>query len=251
MEFSFPKIDKITVYPRTFLKDVCVSLCFKPVLSDEDALRNFIELRKECFSIPKDESAELKSRGEEGSSVITSGNNQIRFSFYRDAISLKMWMPSYKKFADLLVFMPEIVAFLKCQGVNEVESLRITKFNEIQYGLPSDNSSVEIAMKGIFSTKMMKWEKFVNPDFAEVVRWERRIDFSDVRNHAEAMVTYGFIKNDTDRNKGALTLKTSVEKTGAIPMGRLNEELQLCNISVDSAFHWAASDDILKEMRKK
>ena len=97
----------------------------------------------------------------------------------------------------------------------------------------------------------MDWDGFRNPDFSDVARWERRIDFSDDSDNAKAMVMYGFIKDDIDRKKGSLTLKTSVVKSGPIDRDCLVDELEQCNVSIDSAFHWAASDNILKEMQKK
>lgn len=251
MEFEFPKIEKITVYPRTFLKDVCVSLCFRPVLSCDNAIRNFIGFRKEYFNISSEELADLKTKEEDGSVKIWSSDNQIIFEFYLDAVFLKIKIPTYKQFGNLMAFMPVIAAFLKTQGIDKLENIRITKFNETQYGFQSDFSSVDIAMKGIFSPEMMGWDGFENPDFSNVARWERRIDFSDDQDDARAMVLYGFIKDDINRKKGSITLKTSVEKSGPIEMLSLNSELERCNVWVDSAFHWAASDDIIKEMQKK
>lgn len=251
MEFSFPKIEKRIVYPRTFLKDVCVSFCFSQVLSYDDAIRNFIDFRHKYFRITPEEWADLKPREEDGSAVISSSDNQIIFEFYLDAVSLKVKIPTYKQFANLMAFIPLVVAFLESQGIDTVEDLRITKFNETHYGFQSDSSSVETAMQGIFSPEMIGWDGFKNPDFSDVARWERRIDFSDDHDNAKAMVMYGFIKDDIDRKKGSLTLKTSIVKSGPIDRFCIDDELEQCNVSVDSAFHWAASDDILKEMQKK
>lgn len=251
MDFSFPKIEKRTVYPRTFLKDVCVSLCFCPVLDYENAIRNFSGFRQKYFHISSEEKFVLKSREEEESVIIASSDNQVIFSFYLDSISLKIKIPTYKQFGDLMAFMPVVVAFLEAQGIDTVDDIRITKFNETHYGFQSESSSVDIAMKGIFSPEMMAWEGFKNPDFSDVARWERRIDFSDDNDNASAMVLYGFIKDDLDRKKGSITLKTSIVKRGPIDRKYLAEELERCNVSIDSAFHWAASDDILKEMQRK
>ncbi len=251
MEFAFPKLEKITVYPRTFLRDVCVSLCFRPVLDSENAIKNFISLREKYFRISPTEPAELRPRKEDDPLIIASADNQVIFRFYLDTVSLKLKVPAYKQFANLMAFMPAVVDFLKAQGIETIDNVRITKFNETNYSLPSDSTSVEMAMQGIFSPAMMEWDGFKNPDFSDVSRWERRIDFSDSHDDASAMVLYGFIKDDLNREKGSLTLKTSVEKRGLIPLNYLEDELRQCNLSVDSAFHWAASDDILNEMQKK
>ena len=251
MEFAFPKIENRIVYPRTFLKDVRISLCFRPVLSSEDAIKRFIDFRKDCFNIPLEENAMLKPSGEDGSAKIASSDNQVLFYFFLDSVSLKIKFPTYKQIGNLMSFMPGVYEFLKSQGIDSIEKLRITKFNEIQYGFQSDSSSVELAMEGIFSRELMTWDGFKNPDFSDVARWERRVDFSDDHSQANAMVMYGFVKDDNDRRKGSLTLKTSVEQIKSIKCTCIEEELDLCNVFVDSAFHWSASSAILNAMQKK
>lgn len=251
MNFAFPKIENQTVYPRTFLKDVCVSLCFRTVLSYEDAINNFVTFRKTDFDIPVEEHTDLKSQGEDGSAKIVSSDNLVLFQFYLDAVSIKIKYPAYKQFGDLLQYLRFMVGYVESQGVKIIETLKITKFNEIQYGFQSDSTPVQQAMRGIFSPELMGWDGFENPDFSDVARWERRIDFSDDHANAKAMVIYGFAKDDNDKKRGVLTLKTSIEKNSPIKLDSFNDELILCNDYVDSAFHWAASQDILNAMRKK
>lgn len=251
MEFPFPQIEKITVYPRTFLKDVCVSFDFRPVLDPESAIKNFLGFQKNYFRISTAEPAELKPRNEEKPLIVGSSDNQVIFRFYLDSVSLKLKTPTYKQFGNLMVFMPGVDDFLESQGINLVDNVRITKFNETDYSLPSESSSVEMAMKGIFSPEMMEWDGFNDPNFSEVARWERRIDFLDPHDNASAMVLYGFIKDELDKRKGSLTLKTSVAKSGPVARKDIKEVLYQCNLSVDRAFHWAATEAIISEMKKK
>lgn len=250
MAYPFPEIENYTVYPRTFLKDVCVSLYFRPVLPVDEAIDRFVDFRQKNFHIPVEDRADLRPRGEEGSAKIASSDNQVIFNFYLDSIALKIKFPTYKKIDDLLAYLPTISSYLKSQGIEKVELIRITKFNEIKYGFYSDTTPVELAMEGIFSEAMRNWDDFKNPDFSDVARWERRIDFSDSTTHTKAMAMYGFSKDDTDKRKGVLILKTNTEMSGTIGVSDLKESLIFCNDIVDRAFHWCASAGILNEMKR-
>ena len=242
----FPEI-KRKIYNWTFLKDVSLSILFNVNEKniDEDAISRFF---KDNFKI-----AELKKQalGTDKGIRIQSEDKCINFDFSFSKIELKIKYPLYREFNNMISWLPVILNFLRIAGVNEVSQLVIRKYNELVFSMPNGRGDIPLAMKEIFSPKLLG-ENF-NMDaksFSDLNRWERKLVVSDDTERSQVNISFGFCEKDGVSSGSALTLSTSITThdwtTGIVDLqSRLGE----MNLVIDRVFRWCVTDSIINKMQ--
>lgn len=248
MAYSFRSIHR-EVFQKTFLKDVYISFGFSrdtKAQIDENALRN---LYAEKFGVSNIE-------GISDSMLIRSQDELVQFEFDSRHVGLKMKFPAYKSFRSALQWLPEIHDYMELLGVDCISSIRIEKFNELQYKLP-DGDVVGSAMKEIFSKELLDYDKNTAAtsdkeykEFEDLARWEKRIVIPD--DDSQLTIEYGFSEKDKQNNSGVLTLKTCIESTcEQTAIDGLREKIENYNSILYNAFIWCVNDNIIKKMKVK
>lgn len=242
----FPEIER-KIYNWTFLKDVSLSILFNVNEKniDEDAISRFF---KDNFKI-----AELKKQalGTDRGIRIQSEDKCIGFDFSFSKIELKIKYPLYKEFNNILTWLPVIMKFLSIADVNEVAQLSIRKYNELVFFMPNGRGDIPLAMKEIFSSKLLG-ENF-NMDvksFSDLNRWERKLVVEDDSEISKVNICFGFCEKDGLSSGNALTLSTSIT-THNWPTGNgeLQSRLEEMNLVIDRAFRWCVTDSIINKMQ--
>jgi hypothetical protein len=247
MNYPFKNIER-KVYPKTFLKDVRIILDFNGNSVAEDSVAKFFE--SHFGSLKIDKGVEFKGMS------VNSDDRLIKFDFGLSRLELVMRHPAYRTFDYALQWIPIIEDYLKSLKIDTVSKLTLSKYNELGYTLFQNSIGVDVIMQQVFSNEMMTFggADFMSEKktFANMARWER---FGTFDGHDEwnslFSFEYGFSRTATDRNKGCLTLKTTMEtQECSIVISDIRKCLEAFNLVLDRGFHWCVTDGIVKKMEK-
>ncbi len=231
---------------QTFLKDVTIVVRYDSVcdVCQSDELTKFANDRFN-LDIFKD------WQGQE--EVVMSSDNLVKFSFLENEVKIRLRFPNYKRFDDILKFLPLALEFLSLRKADCVTEIAVVKYNEINYTLPNERLSAKDAMKDLFNDELLKDDDIFDmsdDDFKNLSRWEKKLDFSDDENHnLEVFIVCGFAINPETPNRGALILKPSVSyKCKDMPLVNLHDELKRLNTIAFQAFHWSIRQEIFSKL---
>jgi hypothetical protein len=247
MSYPFKNIEW-KVYPKTFLKDVRIILDFKANVIVEDSFAKF--LASHFGGLKIDKGVEYKGMS------VNSDDGLIKFDFGLSRLELVMRHPAYRSFDFARKWIPVIEDYLKLLNVDSVFKLTLSKYNELGYTLPQTDIGVDVIMQQVFSNDMMTFGgvDFMSEKktFENMTRWER---FGTFDGHDEwnslFSFEYGFSRTATDRNKGCLTLKTTMEtKECSIAISEIRKCLEAFNLVLDRGFHWCVTEGIVKKMEE-
>lgn len=248
MSYPFPEIDHERIYPKTFLKDVSVYVSFP---SDTEP-QNYNESIKHYFSsefnVSEKSELEIDKIDSPTGLKIASSDEYVIFTFFRSAILLKVKFPAYRSFKDISVFFTKLLNFIKIFHVSELISVRITKYNELQFNCQKDSFPIKEIMGHIFSEPLIREVDPDVPNLSKHPRLERVVNFNDSDPDTKVNITYGYVRNDINPQSGALTLKTSVENKHMMDPNNFESKLVNFNHLVDRVFHWCVTKEILDQM---
>lgn len=230
---------------QTFLKDVTIIVRY---ISDVEDLSSadLNRFAKERFGL------EIFKDWQGQEEIVMSADHLIKFSFLKDEIKIRLRYPHYKKFDDILKFLPYTDEFLSLRKAKSITEIAIVKYNEINYTLPNESLTARNAMNDLFSEGLMKdADIFDMPDsdFNNLTRWEKKVFFNEENLDVEVDIVYGFSVNPEDSNRGTLILKPSVtRKFIDLNLDNLTPELKSLNRVVFQAFHWSIKQEIFSRL---
>jgi hypothetical protein len=247
MNYPFKNIER-KVYPKTFLKDVRITLDFNGKVDVGDAVAKFFDAH--FGGLKMDKGVAYKGM------AVNSEDGLIKFDFGLSRLELVMRHPAYRTFDFALKWMPVIEDYLKLLKIDSVFKLTLSKYNELGYTLPQTGIGVDIIMQQVFSNDMLTYGgvDFMSEKkaFANMTRWERFGTF-DGRDEWNSLFSfeYGFSRTATDRNKGCLILKTTMEtQECSMVISDIRKCLEAFNLVLDRGFHWCVTEGIVKKMEE-
>lgn len=231
---------------QTFLKDVTIVVRYDSAcdVCQSDELTKFANDRFN-LDIFKD------WQGQE--EVVMSSDNLVKFSFLKDEVKIRLRYPLYKRFDNILQYLPYMDDFLSARKAKSISEITIVKYNEINYTLPpNDSLSAQNAMTDFFSEALLKNADVIDmqeSDFKNLTRWEKKAFYNDDDEGLNVCIVYGFAVNPEDTCRGSLILKPSVSRRFQnLSVGNLTPELKSLNRVVFQAFHWSIKQEIFSKL---
>ncbi len=239
------------IYPKTFLKDVSVYVSFPDVslsLDFNDRLRAYISNE---FSVSDYSNIEIDKINSPSGLKIATSDGYVIFNFFSHAILLKVKFPVYRCFDNIASLFPKLMAYISLFDPKFLSCVKITKYNELQFNCQNDSFPINEIMAQIFSKHLMDEVTQDVPNLSKHTRLERFMDIKDSDSNTKTNITFGYVIDDINPKKGALTLKTSVENIVFLHKYDFDSEITSYNRLVDRVFHWCVKDNILNQMRIK
>lgn len=246
MAYTFEHI-KREVYPKTFLKDVHVSLYFQAVDITDSLPEKVGRFFEESFNV-KDVKAEDLTKPVS----VYSKDEMIRFYFSLSHVELAVKQPAYRSYEHIEALRKKAFEYLDLMGVESLSKVMLYKYNQLGYQL-TESGSVADVMRDIFSPSLLgnMTEEDMN-SLDGLSRWERSYSLKgEDETNSSFTIEYGFRKKSLDSETDALTLKTQIE-TGIVVVNRddLPRVLSEFNQILDNGFHWCVTTGIVDEMKK-
>lgn len=241
---EFPESNRM-IYPKTFLKDVRLRLCFKETEKKSvEAINAFFAKR---FGAPDIDLKELS-----GGIRFTSNTSPIAVSVNIDWIEVMISRPLYKRFLQIKDWLPAMFEYINAFGANTIDRCFIIKYNELDFTHFQKDFPVEIVMKQVLRDNLIStvdetdFEKFYS-----LSRWEKMLNFENVNDIYQAGIEFGFRrKPDPDKLNGSITLKTVIASTITEELDKVEGRISDMNNVIDDMFHWSVSDGIIETMKK-
>lgn len=248
MNYPFKDIER-NVYPKTFLKDVRIILDFKTNGSVEDSVASFFVSHFEGLQI--EDGVEYRGMS------VNSDDGLVKFDFGLSRLELLMRHPAYRTFDFALKWISIIEDYLKLLKADSVFKLTLSKYNELGYALPQTGIGVDVCMQQVFSNDILTFggaDVLAEKDkFTNMTRWERfgTLEGQDEWNSLFSF-EFGFSRNTIDRNKGCLTLKTTIETQECnVAISNIRKCLEVFNTVLDRGFHWCVTEEIVNKMKEE
>ena len=246
MAYPFTHINR-EVYPKTFLKDVYVSLHFPKVDITDSLKDNMIRFFDEAFGVE-----DMPEESFEKVVFVHSKDDMIRFHFALEFVQFSVKQPAYRSFEQLAVYRDKAFKYLEVLKVREISKIIFYKYNQLNYQLKNSGTPVDV-MKDVFSTSLLNnmTEEDVKSQTG-LSRWEKSLCFQgEDATDSAFTIEYGFRKKSKDSEQDALTLKTQIE-SGNVNVKKDNVMAILSDYNqiLDNGFHWCVTPDIIKEMKK-
>lgn len=246
MGYSFPNI-KIRVYPKTFLKDVHISLYFSEVSIDDNLQKNASEFFENEFSLPNIQMEEMPK-----AVSVFSNDKEIRFAFGLSRADLSIKREAYRSFEDMKPLLSKLFNFVSALGLLNVSAIAFSKYNELEYET-IDGVSVSDVMGDVFSKDLLKnMTKREVATQKKLSRWEKVYqEKGDDETDSLVTIEYGFRKIPIEKGRSSLTLKSLIEsRCGNIDTRNLPDIMVYYNQILDNVFHWSVTNKVLSAMRE-
>lgn len=232
---------KREIFKKTFLRDVVVYITFLPIDNRDSFVNRVISFMSKSF----DKTIE-KEKVNDGINIISEDEN-VNFYFLNERTILRMRYPAYQSFDMALHLLPVLKNYLNTIGVNSSLSVSISKFNKLDFEMNNGNPiDIDAAMHAIFSDELLEDTSFDNEDS----RCEKDKLMEDEDSHTRIRLTYGFKKDEVQKNKGSLIYKSAItyefNSVDEIADNKLNE----MNDLLDGAFQWSVKDAVILNMRQ-
>ena len=246
MAYKFEQV-KREVYPKTFLKDVHMSLFFQTAGITELLCGKVSRFFAESFGI-KDVKAENLAKPVS----VYSKDEMVRFYFSLSHVELAVKQPAYRSYEHIEPLRKKALEFLDMMGVESLSKVMLYKYNQLGYQLEAAGSVAEV-MRDVFSSSLlgnMTAEDMKSLD--RLSRWEKSHSLKgEDETDSSFTIEYGFRKKSLDSDTDALTLKTQIE-TGNVVVKRVDlpRVLSEFNQMLDNGFHWCVTTGIIDEMKK-
>lgn len=246
MAYPFPNI-KIKVYPKTFLKDVHISLFFPEVPISDNLQKNASEFFNREFGLPNIQMEPMPK-----AVSIFSNEKEICFAFGLSRADLSIKREAYRSFEEIKPLLNMLFGFLQTLGLQNITAIAFSKYNELEYET-KDGVTVADVMVDVFSKELLK--SMTKRDIAtqkDLSRWEKVVQAKG-NDETDSLFTieYGFKKIPVEKGRSSLTLKTIIEsRSGNVTTTDLFDLMVYYNQILDNAFHWCVTDQILKAMRE-
>lgn len=246
MAYTFEHIPRRT-YPKTFLKDVHLYLAYpQPVMSNE-TINSLVQFFKDNFH---DVSYAEVVNGVSFNSL----DEKVKVEFLPDQLRLIIHFPVYKSFDSLQSFwFPLFKKYFSIIGTTTLTKIVFSKYNELNFQLQKDETSVIDLLKMVFSKNVLTLASSdleTKDGFRNNVRreWIGAMP-SDDSLGSVFNYEFGFRKNSEDLKSGVLTLKTTVT-SGCINIGIDDalSELEHYNEVLFDGFHWCVNKAIINIM---
>lgn len=252
MSYIFQNIQK-KVYDKTFLKDVQVFVSFADIVIDDSIISSLRSFFKEEFNTNFDEIKYIQEKV-----GIKSNDELIFFYFAKNYVRLKVCFPAYSSSLLPDRLLPKINKYLSVLGVTDLLSVKISKYNQLQFEMQKEGMNVSHAMKKLFSEKLLNYGQGENNSFednsrcfAELSRWEKQISIDDSDDSRTGIaIEYGFCENSSDNNNGVLTLKNTIFTVSAIKVNELIRKYAELDNILDNCFVWCINNNIIKSISK-
>lgn len=247
MAYIFPD-NEYMVYSKTFLKDVQVRLDFPCMELGIISAPNVSQFFKNKFNFnDNDITIEDIKKG----FIVYTDDEQIQFDFGIEKVIITMKCPTYKSF-DLALSLIEIVEeYLSILHVSKVSKLIISKYDELEFKNNRNYTMLNV-MKNVFHNNLLTTinNEKENP-FKELVRWEKVLSFEGGDDtNSNLFIEFGFSLRGTERQHGALTLKTQISSRTIIETEKIKMVSKDYNRILDNAFHWCIRPEIIDIMKK-
>ena len=242
MSYPFPSIER-KVYPKTFLKDVHMTIRFDAMERTSELDAEVEKFFKESFSLEGISTSSL----EKGIKVF-SKNMQIVFGFGLNMVELTVKQPDYVSYTHIQPCRELMKKYLCVLKVKDLKGLMMYKYNQLEYQTTGDKQMKDV-MRDVFSGELMLDEEDIPTDNT---RWEKTRQIPD-GNPVQSLFTieYGYRKDAQDSRCGALTLKTQIESTmDGIALTDVEKRMELFNQTLDDGFHWCVVPEIIKMMKE-
>lgn len=246
MAYPFPNI-KIKVYPKTFLKDVHISLFFPEVLISDNLQKSASEFFNREFGLPN-----IQMEAMPKAVSVFSNEKEICFSFGLSRADLSIKREAYRSFEEIKPLLSMLLGFLRTLGLQNITAISFSKYNELGYET-KDGVTVADVMADVFSKDLLK--SMTKRDVAtqkDLSRWEKVVQAKgNDETNSLFTIEYGFRKIPVEKGRSSLTLKTIIEsKSDNVATRDLLDILIYYNQILDNAFHWCVTDKVLKAMRE-
>lgn len=241
---KFPESSRM-IYPKTFLKDVRLRLCFKE--TEKKSVEAINAFFAKHFGAPKIGLQELSC-----GIRFTSNTSPVTVTVNTDRIEVMISRPLYKRFLQMKDWLPVMFEFIDALGANAIDRCFIIKYNELDFTHVQKDFPVEIVMKQVLRDNLISTVDEADfKKFYGLSRWEKMLNFDNVNDIYQAGIEFGFRrKPDLDKLNGSITLKTVIASTIAEELDKTEERISDMNNVIDDMFHWSVSDGIIETMKK-
>ena len=243
MAYAFPEIE-YTIYSKTFLKDVRLEFEFSCQKSDTIVTSDISRFFSNSFNLN-----DITTEDIEKGFFVLSEDEQIKFDFDIEKVSVMMKCPTYKSFDLALSLVKVVKEYLDVLNVSTVSKITISKFDELEFK-NNKNYTILNVMKNVFHNNLMNSINDKDNLFKGLVRWEKVLSFDgDDATNSNLFIEFGFSLRGTERQQGFLTLKTQIWSGKSVEITEIETVLQDYNRIVDNAFHWCIRPEIINMMK--
>lgn len=233
------------MYPKTFLKDVQLSIIFPQQEIYTEQKEQVMQFFNEKFGVQFDVPDFDKGL------AISSTDNQIRCEFTLSRLKLIIRQPRYKSFDSISGYWFGVFhQYLDTIGVKEVTKVFLSKYNELEFQRKEGQVNPEELLHLVFSKDILESSTTEAKDFRNTVRWEA---YGELKGDDETgsifSYEYGYRINTEDTTKGMVTLKTTVSSSDIhLPFEKVCEILLYYNQVLFDGYHWCVTEGIIKNM---
>lgn len=244
MTYKFKSVPR-RVYPKTFLKDVQLSIFYPQQEICVEQKGNVIQFFKQTFGVPFDVSDLDKGI------AVSSTDNQIKCEFTFSRLKLTIRQLRYKSFNFISGYWFDIFRqYLNIIDVKEVSKVFLSKYNELEFQRKEGQINAEELLNLVFSKDLLESSTTEMKDFQNTVRWEA---YGEIKGDDDTDSTfsyeYGYRINTENTTKGMVTLKTSVSSSEVhLTFEQVCEVLLYYNQILFDGYHWCVTESIVKNM---
>lgn len=250
MAYIFENVPR-KVYPKTFLKDVQLSIYYSQFVVDENQALELTRFFNEEFKV------NFKEADFNKGVALNTIDEKIRCDFGPDHLRLVIKHPRYKSFDFISDYWFAVFErLLSITGVSEVTRITLSKYNELEFQMTNGQTNVMDLLPYVFSKELLETAAPDRNNVTEsdtTIRWEGRGSHLNIDNQGGTFYyEFGFRRNVEKPVNGMFTLKTTVSSVDMhFSFAQMCSQFRKYNQILFDGFHWCVTESIVKNMSEQ